>query len=97
MRRVESQMMANEMEVVKRLQAAGVTRGDSLGFALARDARFAIAVPSGVLSFGGDDGPVVVSAVEDTLRPRWTWWSSESAEMQECSLEPVSKSKGRGH
>jgi DNA polymerase I len=69
------------IEVVARLRAAGVTPGDRVGFALARDGRFAIATSAGALSFGGEDGPAVVSVVEEALRPRWTWWSNEMAEL----------------
>src|ERR1700733_15006342 len=74
-------MMATGVDVAERLQAAGVQRGDFISLALARDSRFGIATSSGDLSFGGDDGPAVVSAIEDALRPRWTWWSSETAQI----------------
>lgn len=72
--------MATEMDVVGRLRAAGVTRGDLIGLAIARDARFGMATSSGRLSLGGNDGPAVVSEVEYAFRPRWTWWSNQTAE-----------------
>jgi DNA polymerase-1 len=30
-------------------------------------------------SFGGEDAAAVVKLVEDALRPRWVWWSNETA------------------
>src|ERR1700723_200730 len=71
--------MVSELDVVEQLRAAGVQRGDLVALALAPDGRFAMATFSGSLSFGGDDGPAVVSVIEDSLRPRWTWWSNETA------------------
>jgi DNA polymerase I len=68
-------------DVVARLQSVDVARGELLGLAMTRDARFAIATPFGTGSCSGDDGPAVVSAVEEVLRPRWTWWSNETAEV----------------
>ncbi|MFZ0667765.1 MAG: DNA polymerase [Acidimicrobiales bacterium] len=73
-------MTTSGVDVVDRLHAAGLAKGDPLGLALVRDGRFGIATSSGALSFGGDTGPAVVSLIEETLRPRWTWWSSETAE-----------------
>jgi DNA polymerase I len=69
-------------DVVEQLQAAGVTRGDIIGLALAPGvgvAMSAMATASGGLSILGGDASIVVSLVEDALRPRWAWWSSDTA------------------
>jgi DNA polymerase I len=73
--------VTTQAEVVEQLRSAGVVRGELLGLALTSDARFAIAISPGACSFSGGEGPGVVSAVEEALRPRWTWWSNETAEL----------------
>jgi DNA polymerase-1 len=80
------------VEVVERLEAVGVTRGDFVSLALARDGRFGITASAGSLSLGGDNGPDVVAALEHALRPRWTWWSNETAKVLVATGIRVSRS-----
>lgn len=67
-----------DSDVLEQLLAAGVVRGDILGLALSPDIGVAVSTSSGDLSIGGDDLSVVLK-VEEALRPRWTWWSNDTA------------------
>ena len=70
-----------EADVVEKLCGAGVRRGDLVGMALAPGVGLGMATASGALSWssGAEDALVVVKLVEDALRPRWVWWSNETA------------------
>jgi DNA polymerase-1 len=70
-----------DADVVDRLCGAGVGRGDLVGLAYAPGAGLGLATASGrlSLSFAAGDASVVVGVVEDALRPRWVWWSNETA------------------
>jgi DNA polymerase-1 len=70
-----------DADVVEKLRGAGVRRGDFVALALAPGVGLGMATASGALSWScGDEGTsVVVGLVEDALRPRWVWWSNETA------------------
>jgi DNA polymerase-1 len=70
-----------DVDVVDKLRAAGVGRGDLVALALAPGVGLGMATASGALSwsYGGQGTSVVVGLVEDALRPRWVWWSNETA------------------
>ena len=67
--------------VVDELCAAGLGRRDPVALALAPGVGLGMAAAGGTLSWswGAEDIPVVVGLVEDALRPRWVWWSNETA------------------
>ena len=68
-------------DVVEKLEGAGVRRGDLVGLALAPGVGLGMATASLALSWlpGEEDVSAIVGLVEDTLRPRWVWWSNETA------------------
>ena len=71
-------------DVVERFRLAGVGRGDLVGLAYAPAVGVGLAVGSGGLSCSGPplgttEVAGVVGLVEEELRPRWVWWSSETA------------------
>jgi len=74
-------MSVTDADVVEKLRRAGVGRGDLVGLALAPGVGLGMATASGALSWscGGEGTSVVVGLVEDALRPRWVWWSNETA------------------
>ena len=67
--------------VVEHLRRAGVARGDLVALAVAPDVGLGLAAAGGRLALPGDtEGSVaVVRQVEDELRPRWVFWSYETA------------------
>jgi DNA polymerase I len=67
--------------VVDNLRRAGVARGDLIALALAPGVGLGMATVSGEysISAGGGDLAGVVGVVEDALRPRWVWWSNDTA------------------
>jgi DNA polymerase-1 len=69
---------ADAVEVLRR---AGAKRGDLVGVAVAPGVGLGMAVASGTKtwSFEVEDVSAVVARVEDALRPRWAWWSNETA------------------
>jgi DNA polymerase-1 len=68
-------------DVVEKLRFAGVGRGHLVGLAYAPGVGLGLATSGGGLSWSYADGDasVVVGLVEEALRPRWVWWSSETA------------------
>ncbi|MGA3221887.1 MAG: DNA polymerase I, partial [Acidimicrobiales bacterium] len=70
-----------DSDVVEKLEGAGVRRGDLVGLALAPGVGLGMATASLALSWlsGEEDASAIVGLVEDTLRPRWVWWSNETA------------------
>jgi DNA polymerase I len=68
-------------DVVEMLRMAGVGRGHLLGVAYAPGAGLGLATSSGgrSWSYAAGDALVVVGLVEEALRPRWVWWSNETA------------------
>jgi DNA polymerase I len=67
-------------DVVDKLRSAGVGRGHLVGLAYAPGAGLGLTTGSGALSWSypAADALVVVALVEEALRPRWAWWSSET-------------------
>ncbi len=64
--------------VVAGCRARGVGRGDPLGVALAPGIGVGLAVGSEAFAVGGD--PIeIVARLESELRPRWVWWSNDTA------------------
>ena len=74
-------MFVTDGDVVDGLRGAGVGRGDLVVLALAPGVGLGMAAATGAFSWscGGEDASVVVGLVEDALRPRWVWWSNETA------------------
>ena len=70
-----------DTDVVEKLRLAGVGRGHLVGLAYAPGVGLGLATGSGGLSwsYAAGDASVVVGLVEEALRPRWVWWSSETA------------------
>jgi DNA polymerase I len=72
-------------DVVAELRRLGVGRGQLVGLAVAPGVGLGLAVGTDVLPVpGGEAGaavPAVVRAVEDEVRPRWAWWSGDTARM----------------
>ncbi|MHB8246240.1 MAG: DNA polymerase [Acidimicrobiales bacterium] len=68
-----------DIDIVEKLRGKGVARGDLVGLALAPGVGLGISTASGGLSLGCEDTAVVVRLIEDALRPRWVWWSNETA------------------
>ena len=68
-------------DVVEKLRFAGVGRGHLVGLAYAPGVGLGLAMSGGGLSWSypDRDASVVVGLVEEALRPRWVWWSSETA------------------
>ncbi len=68
-------------DVVEGLRGAGVGRGFLGALALVPGVGLGMAAATGALSWscGAEDASVVVGLVEDALRPRWVWWSTETA------------------
>jgi DNA polymerase-1 len=67
-------------EVAGALSGAGVGRGDPVAVALAPGVGVALAAPSGLtLSTAADEAAGAIRRVEDELRPRWVWWSGDTA------------------
>jgi DNA polymerase I len=68
-------------DVVEQLRSAGIRRGHLVGLAYAPGVGLGLTTGPGGLSWscGAGDAPVVVGLVEEALRPRWVWWSSETA------------------
>ncbi len=67
--------------MLERLRRAGVGRGDLVALAIAPPVGLGLATAGGrvPVPLGGDDPATVVRRVDDALRPRWAWWSSETA------------------
>lgn len=75
--------------LLARLCDAGLVRGGYLGLALSSGVGLGLALPcrpgsgsgSGTQTFAmaTPDPAGVVGAIEDALRPRWVWWSNETA------------------
>ena len=70
-----------DADVVEELRGAGVRRGDLVALALVPGVGLGMAAASGALSWSceAEGTSVVVGLVEDALRPRWVWWSTETA------------------
>jgi DNA polymerase-1 len=70
-----------DVDAVEKLSEAGVRRGDLVALAYAPGVGLGMATASGATSwsYGSEDALVVVGLVEDLLRPRWVWWSNETA------------------
>lgn len=70
-----------DAEMVDKLCGAGAQRGDLVGLAYAPGVGLGMATASGAFSWssGAEHASVVVGLVEDALRPRWVWWSNETA------------------
>ena len=67
-------------DVVEKLRLAGVGRGHLVGLAYAPGVGLGLATGGGLSwSCAAADASVVVGLVEEALRPRWVWWSSETA------------------
>ncbi len=68
-------------DVVEKLRLAGVGRGHLIGMVYAPGVGLGLAMGSGGLSWSypAEDAMAVVGLVEGALRPRWVWWSSETA------------------
>jgi DNA polymerase-1 len=67
-------------EVAGSLSGAGVGRGDPVAVAHAAGAGLALVAPTGhTVSTTGEDAAEVVRRVEAELRPRWVWWSGDTA------------------
>ena len=60
------------------VRAAGLRRGDLVGLAVAEGGGLALAMP-GRLASAYDADPGVLRGIDDDLRPRWVWWSPETA------------------
>lgn len=71
--------------MVERLRRDGVARGDLVALAVAPDVGVGLATSVGSLSVPATDLDepgrlaAVVRTVDDALRPRWVWWSNETA------------------
>ncbi len=68
-------------DVVEKLRLAGVGRGHLVGLAYAPDGGLGLATGSTgrSWSYAAGDAPGVIGLLEEALRPRWVWWSSETA------------------
>ena len=79
-RRGDKVVLVTRTDVVEKLRLAGVGRGDLVGLASAPGVGLGLATGSGGLSWSypAGDASVVVGLVEEALRPRWVWWSSET-------------------
>jgi DNA polymerase-1 len=73
-------VVTDDSGIVRELTDAGVGRGDPLAVAHATDLGLALVTRSGVtiLTDAGDAGGAI-RAVEHGLRPRWVWWSGDTA------------------
>ena len=73
--------LVTDTDVVEKLRLAGVGRGHHVGLAYAPGVGLGLATGSGGLSWSdaAGDASAVVGLVEEALRPRWVWWSSETA------------------
>jgi DNA polymerase-1 len=72
--------MSEPADVVAELRRLGVGRGDLVGLALAPGVGIGLSVLApevGVLA--PTSGARTLQAVEDEVRPRWVWWSGETA------------------
>ena len=74
--------MERDGDAVEWLRRVGVGRGVRVGVAIARGVGLGIAGPDGSeLAVDVDDPAAVVARIETVLRPRWVWWSIETATM----------------
>ena len=60
------------------IRAAGVRRADPVGLAVAEGVGLALALP-GRPAAAYDVDPQVLRRIDDEVRPRWVWWSPETA------------------
>jgi DNA polymerase-1 len=71
------------VDVVGELRRAGVEAGDPVAVALAPRVGIGLATAAGgrsrSIAAGVLDPSAVVRRVEDALRPRWVWWSKDTA------------------
>lgn len=65
------------MDLVERLRALGVRRGDLVGLAVAGDGRAAVAAAGGRADAAVD--AAALAAADAELRPRWVIWSADTA------------------
>ncbi len=73
-------VLVTKTDIVEKLRLAGVGRGDLVGLAYAPGSGLGVATGGGLSwSCAPGDGSVLVGLVEQALRPRWAWWSSETA------------------
>src|SRR4029079_14675211 len=64
--------------VVDELRRLGVGDGDLVGLAVATTGA-GLAAAGHTFAVDAHDAPAVVRAVEDELRPRWAWWTNDTA------------------
>lgn len=67
-------------DIVSVLLAAGVARRDALGVAIAGGVGVGLATDAESWSVTTDDPVAVVGTIEAAIRPRWVWWTKETAE-----------------
>ena len=73
-------MVTEAHGVAGALSAAGVGRGDPVAVAHAAGVGVALVAPTGLaVSTGDEEAAEAVRRVEDELRPRWVWWSGDTA------------------
>ena len=74
-------VLVSHVDVGEELRGAGAGRGDLVGLALSPGAGLGLATASGAFAWssGTEDAADVVKLVKDALRPRWVWWSNQTA------------------
>ena len=66
-------------EIVAQLRSLGVERGELVALALARGVGLGVAARGVQYAIASLDPASTIAAVEETIGPRWCWWSGETA------------------
>ena len=66
-------------ELIGALVRSGTARGDPVGLALDGGVGLGVATAAGSWSSGSAGAYRAVAALEEALRPRWVWWSNQTA------------------
>ncbi|MET0325520.1 MAG: DNA polymerase [Ilumatobacteraceae bacterium] len=73
-------MTAATTDALADLIAAGVGRGDHVGLVITAGAGVGLALPDGrTWASDTDDPSGLVGRIDDAIRPRWVWWSQDTA------------------